>query len=728
MPALEPAVTLQSFVVFGDLLKHLRRRARLTQRELSIAVGYSEAHISRLEQNHRPPDLAALTALFIPALYLENEPELVVRLMELAAAARGERLPPAGSLTVTRSMAQEIVETIEIAEEVAPNNLPLPLTSFVGREREMADIKHWLASARLVTLTGAGGSGKTRLALEVGGYLLADYRDGVWLVELASLADPNLVWQTVAAALGVRETPECTLKEALAESLRRRHLLLVLDNCEHLVDAVARLAESLLRTCPKVTILATSREALNIPGEVHYRVSPLAVPDGSHRFSPASLLGYEAVRLFVERARYVLPSFTLTEANAPFVGQICRRLEGVPLAIELAAARLSVLAVDQIATRLDDAFTLLTSGSRTALPRHQTLWAVIDWSYRLLPEPEQALFRRLSVFSGGWTLEAAEHVAGDEGLQGGSQAIHHPILPPADILEWLSRLVAKSLVLVERPLAGEARYRMLETVRQYGQQQLSEAGEQAVIQERYFEFYFRLVERGELKFLGGGNKRRVWLEQLGREHDNLRTALELDPSSRLEVRLRLAGSLLWFWQSQGYMSEGLVYLEKLLALADEAGARSSGETAARAKALWALGGLAWSSGDPASGQLRLEESVRLWRQVGQVGRRGLAEALRELGIIATYSGDLDTARLALEESIRLWREMAVTWELALAFYNQGLFYETQGDLIAARLDYEASLEMFRALDEPSGQAVALFGLGHLAGRLGDYTIALVLLE
>jgi predicted ATPase len=728
MPASESAVALQSFVVFGDLLKYLRRRARLTQRELSIAVGYSEAQISRLEQNLRPPDLAALAALFIPALYLENEPEVAVRLMELAAAARGESLPLTGNITITRSVAQEITETIGTLEDGYPNNLPLQLTSFVGREPEMTEIKRWLVSARLVTLTGAGGSGKTRLALEVAAQLLANYREGIWLVELASLSAPELVAQTVAAALGVRETPDYPPIEALTQFLRRRRLLLVLDNCEHVVDTTARLAELLLRSCPNITILATSREALNIPGEVNYHVLPLTVPPqkGSRPFTPASLLGYEAVHLFVERAHHILPAFSLTKANALSVAQICRRLDGIPLAIELAAARLSMLTVEQIAARLEDAFTLLTSGSRTALPRHQTLWAVIDWSYALLSEAEQVLFRRLSIFAGGWTLEAAEEVTGVEAAKNRGQTSPQPALARADVLDLLSHLVDKSLVLVERSPVGETRYRMLETVRQYGFYRLNESDEQEIVRKQHFDFYLRLVEEAEPKLLR--HERQIWTERLEREHDNLRVALEFNAVSRLEGRLWLGGLMLWFWQSQGYMSEGLAYLEKLLVKAKEQEILSPSEVAGRAKALWAIGGLAWSSGDPATGQIHLEESVRLWRQISPAGRRGLAEGPRELGIIAIYNGDLETAQAALEESIQLWREMAAKWELALALYNQGLAYQTRGDLAAARLNYEESLAMFRALNESSGQAIALFGLGHLAGRQGDYATALPLLE
>jgi non-specific serine/threonine protein kinase len=278
---------------------------------------------------------------------------------------------------------------------------------------------------------------------------------------------------------------------------------------------------------------------------------------------------------------------------------------------------------------------------------------------------------------------------------------------------------------VEQPAAGEARYRMLETVRQYGQERLIEAGQQEVARGQHFDFYLRLVEEVDHRFLGG--EQRSLLERLEREHDNLRAALAFDLAARLEGRLRLAGSLCWYWQSKGAVSEGLAYLERLLTVAGKAGA-SPGETASRAKALWAIGSLLWYKGDPATGQAHLAESVRLWRQVGAAGQRGLAEALRELGIVATYAADLTTASAALEESIQLWRDMGATWELGLALYNRGLVYETRDELTAAGGDYEESLALFRALNEGSGMALAHFGLAHLAGRQGNHAAALALLE
>src|SRR5437016_7711615 len=298
-----------------------------------------------------------------------------------------------------------------------PSNLPSPLTSFIGRQREIEEVKRLLATARLLTLTGAGGSGKTRLAFHVGAEVLPAYADGVWAVEFASLPDPRLVPQTAATALGVPEHPGRSLTESLIQYLRARSALLVFDNCEHLVSACAALADALLRGCPTLRILATSREGLRVAGEVTYLVPPLSLPDADLLPPLQSLLQYEAVRLFAERAASHRPGFAVTDGNASTVVRVCRRLDGMPLAIELAAARVRVLTVEQIAARLDDRFHLLTGGSRTALPRHQTLRAAVDWSYDLLSAQERALLRRLSTFAGGWTLEAAEAICPGDGIE-----------------------------------------------------------------------------------------------------------------------------------------------------------------------------------------------------------------------------------------------------------------------------------------------------------------------
>ncbi len=372
---------------------------------------------------------------------------------------------------------------------VLSNNLPHQVTSFIGREREMAEVKRLLAATRILTLTGPGGCGKTRLALRVAADLLEEFANGVWLAELAALSDSALVPQAVASALGVREESGRSLLATLADYLQPKQLLLVLDNCEHLIGACAPLAAALLRACPRLKILALSWEVLGIAEEVTYHVPALSLPDLRRLPSLEHLTQYEAVRLFIERAADALPTFAVTNQNARAVAQVCYRLDGIPLAIELAAARVKVLSVDQIAGRLDDRFRLLTSGSRAAPPRLQTLRATMDWGYDLLLEKERLVLRRLAVFAGGWTLEAAEAVCAGDGVEG------------FEVLDLLTRLVNKSLVSAEEQ-GEETRYRMLETVRQYAWEKLLESGEADVMRGRHRDWDQRMAERAEPEFHG----------------------------------------------------------------------------------------------------------------------------------------------------------------------------------------------------------------------------------
>src|SRR5579884_1453224 len=495
-------------------------------------------------------------------------------------------------------------------------NLPVQLTSFIGREKEMEEIKRLLSRTRLLTLTGSGGCGKTRLAAQVGADLLADFADGVWLVELAAIADPALVPQTVASTLGIREEPGQRLLETLQQHLKPKSLLLLLDNCEHLSAACAQLAETLLQACPNLRILASSREALGIAGELAYRVPSLSLPElprlpSAEAALVPALARCEATRLFVERAALSYPGFALTEQNAPAVAQVCVRLDGIPLAIELAAARIKVLSADQIAARLDDRFRLLTGGSRTALPRQQTLRALIDWSYDLLSEAERTLLRRLSVFLGGWTLEAAEAVCADAShappraaamgagehaaapLEAGSRENAGGPVAAEAVLDLLSRLVDKSLVLVEESAEAEARYRLLETVRQYSRDRLMESEEARDLRCRHRDWFLTLAEGAERRLRGPDQV--AWLNRLAQEHDNLRMALEwcrAEEDAGAEAGLRLAGALWRFWRVRGYLSEGRERLEAALAQAS-----ASERTAQRAKALYGLAALAWGQGD-----------------------------------------------------------------------------------------------------------------------------------
>ncbi len=553
--SLSPAVSPDKFTAFGDLLKYLRRRAGLTQRELSIAVGYSDTQISRLEQNQRVPDTATLTALFVPALHLEHEPAWATRLLDLAAAARAEGEP--------EERGSEI--------RTPPHNLPLQLTSFIGREKEIAEVKRLLRGpdrtglqdpsglVRLLTLTGAGGVGKTRLALQVASDLLQSFPDGVWLIELAPLSDPALVPQTVAVVLGVKEEPGRPLQATLTDHLRGKQALLILDNCEHLVQASAQLAEAVLRTCPDVRLLATSREMLGVAGERALYVPSFSLPD-PHTFPPVGadpvsapvsalmsalsvLTQSEAIRLFVDRAASVMPGFSLTPDNAPAIVQICQRLDGIPLAIELAAVRVKVLRVEQIAVRLADAFRLLTGGVRTALPRQQTLQATMDWSYDLLSEAERRLFNRLSVFAGGWTLEAAEAVCADvvgADPRVGPGAGADTQISPDDILEQLTQLVNKSLVLAEREQGEETRYRLLEIIRQYALVKLAVSGEADAVRRQHAEYFLALAESGMSSNPAFGPLQPAWLDRMEKEHDNVRTALTWSQSVTDSAELGLS--------------------------------------------------------------------------------------------------------------------------------------------------------------------------------------------
>jgi predicted ATPase/class 3 adenylate cyclase/Tfp pilus assembly protein PilF len=591
--------------------------------------------------------------------------------------------------------------------DVLPNNLPVQLTSFIGREREMADVKRSLATTRLLTLTGPGGTGKTRLALQVAADLLGEYPDGVWLVELAALVEPALVPQAVASALGVREEPGRTLTETLADSLRPKQLLLVLDNCEHLVAASATLAHALLRACPQLQFLTTSREALGITGETVFRVPSLSLPD-PQRLSPVEDLSqYEAVRLFIDRSLMSQPRFAVTNENAPAVAQVCYRLDGIPLAIELAAARVKVLSVEQIAARLDDRFRLLTGGSRTALPRQQTLRASIDWSYDLLSEAERRLLRRLSVFAGGWTLGAAEAICAGDGIDA------------YEILDLLTQLVAKSLVSVDEQEA-EARYRLLETIRQYGAEQLRGSGEEAALRGRHRDWYLALAEEAEPELVGPAQGE--WLDRLEGEHANLRAALGWSVEhGEAEAGLRLGGALGRFWGVRGYLTEGRERLTELLALAG-----GLGRTEVRSKALHAAGVLAQVQGDYRAARALYEECLVLHRELGNTG--GTASSLNNLGQVAFHQGDYATARSLYEQALAIRRDLGDKRGIASSLNNLGGVAQEQGDFAAARALYEECLLMARELGDRWGTAVSLNNLGKVAEYQGDYSAARSLYE
>ncbi len=635
-------------------------------------------------------------------------PALEAIILKLLAKSPDDRFASAQALAT--ALAAVAVQVQSRGER--RSNLPIQLSSFVGRERELAQARGLLASSRLVTLTGAGGCGKTRLAIRLAAELVAEFPNGVWLVELGALSDSNLVAQSVASGLGLGEEPGHSLLDTLTDYLRGKHLLLLLDNCEHLIAACAQLAEVLLQACPNLRILATSREALGIAGENPLAVPPLAVPNPGalapdEADLPSRLLTYEGVRLFVDRAVAIHPEFTLTNANAQAVAQICHRLDGIPLAIELAAARVKALSVEQIAARLDDRFRLLTGGSRTALPRHQTLQALIDWSYDLLSKPERVLLRRLSVFAGGWTLEAGEGVCPSDGIEA------------TDVLDLLTRLVERSLVLVERR-NGEARYRMLDTIRQYARAKILEAGEAEQIRTRHLDFFLRLAEEAEPELRG--LEQPTWLRRLETEYDNLRVALDWSQgSAESESGLRLAGALFRFWLLRGHVDEGRHWLEGTLSRADP-----TLRTTARAKALRGAGFLAIGHGNLPAGRSRSEQSLAISRELGEP--EGIADSLHGLGRAAYFQGDYPAARSLFEESLAVSRSVNYAWGCANALYRVGMVSMIQGDYPQARPHFEESATIFRELGDKWSLSYSLSALGEEAFRRGHYDLARTVLE
>ncbi len=593
--------------------------------------------------------------------------------------------------------------------EATPNNLTQQLTSFIGREEQLAELRRLLAGYRLLTLTGSGGCGKTRLCLQVAADSLERFPDGAWLVELASLSDPGLVPQTVATVLSLKEEPGMTIGQTLTDHLKDKRLLLVLDNCEHLLDGCARLADALLHRCPDVTILASSREALGIGGEKTYRVPSLSLPDPKQAHTPASVTPFEAVQLFNDRALLARSGFQVTDQNAAALASICRRLDGIPLAIELAAARVRSLTIDEINGKLDHRFQLLTGGSRTALPRQQTLRALLDWSYDLLNATEQALFCRLAVFAGGWTLDVAEQVC-----------VGQPVEKVA-ILDLLTFLADKSLVVAEER-DDATRFRMLETVRQYARERLLESGEEARWQGRHLTHFLGMAEEAEPHLTATDQK--AWLDRLETEHDNLRSVLAWTstPGGDAVAGLRLAGAIWRFWYVRGYLGEGRAWLSRILLapLPDEPTA------AARAKALDGAGMLVRRQGDHAAARALHEKALVIQRGLGD--RPGIASSLSNLGIVAREQNDNATAKALYEESLALRRELGDQWGIGAALNNLGLVVLHDGDYPAARALYGESLKVFRDLGNRQAMASPLSNLGRVAYQQGDYAGARALIQ
>jgi predicted ATPase/DNA-binding NarL/FixJ family response regulator len=509
------------------------------------------------------------------------------------------------------------------------------LSTFIGREREIATVEQLLTKTRLLTLTGAAGIGKTRLALQVATQLWRQTSSHILFVELAAVTDPNQLAQTVASDLGLNEQPDQSSVYAVIEALQRGSTVLVVDNCEHVIQASAMLADVLLRECGELRILATSREPLHLAGEIVWPVPPLPLPAPHTQQSLSHIAESAAVRLFVDRARANMPEFTLDERSAAATAQVCSRLDGIPLAIELAAARISVLSVQQIAERVDDALSLLSKVPRNSPEGRQTLRATIDWSYNLLSEAEQRLFKRLSVFSGGWRLEAAEAVCADATTK------------PTEVLDVLDGLTAKSLVQCEPQVHGVYRFRLLETLRQYAREKLITQGEQSQLRQRHAEFFLGLAERVQPELLGHGAP--VALDRLEEEHDNLRASLQwLLDRSDTERAQRLAGALGRFWQLRCHFAEGQMWVTRALALST-----AQQRTCDRARCLHILGNLMSGRGDLVAADEASREALSIWRDLGNIADQ--AWTLYTLGQNAWRRGDYVQAKDLLKESVAISR-------------------------------------------------------------------------
>ena len=580
--------------------------------------------------------------------------------------------------------------------DARPNNLPVQLTSFIGREKEITDVKKILTGARLLTLLGPGGTGKTRLSLQTAADLIDEFENGVWIIELAALLDPYLLPNIIMETLGIKEEPGKSSENILFDHLKKKEILIILDNCEHLIEACSALAEKLLQNSQKIKIIATSRESLRCEGEITHKVLSLSHPDPAQKITPIQLSQFEAVRLFIERALAVNPDFRVSNENAPALAQICFQLDGIPLAIELAAVRIKVLPVEKICEKLDDRFRLLTGGKRTALPRQQTLRALIDWSYGLLTDEEKIFWRRLSVFSGGWTLSDAEEICSDE------------LLNKYDILELTNSLVEKSITIY---LEIPGRYRMLETIKQYGYERLKEAGEDKIFKNRHLNYYLNLCESAVPDFSGA--KARSWFRRFDDEYPNIQSALNhsLEINSNVEGH-RLAGAMTKYWDFRGHLSEASNWLDKLLQKTDGI----SQLQIANSKRI--AGIFATQQGKNISAAKFIEESLDIYRNLED--KNGLSNSLNTLGLIESDLGNYKRARALQEENLMIKRELKQELGISSALNSIGLVVLAEGDLENAEKYFKESFEIAEEIGNDEYIGIGLNNLGQVYAMRGDY--------
>jgi predicted ATPase/DNA-binding XRE family transcriptional regulator/Tfp pilus assembly protein PilF len=659
---------MQEEISFGQWLRKQRRTLDLTRQAFADQVGCAEVTLRRIEAGSLKPSRQLASILLEKIGISETErPQWI-------SFARGLAGFPSQSPTALNK---------------PKSNLPAQLTTFIGREKEQADVVGLIAKHRLVTLTGPGGVGKTRLSIKVGAQSLSSYPDGVWLVELAPILEPLLVPRTTAIAIGLRDEPQRPVIDMLSDDLREKDMLIILDNCEHLLDACASLVGALLKHCPRLKILATSREALGILGESLYPVPSLELPDFQHLLE--NFRRYESVRLFEERAQLIRMNFSLTLENTPAVAKICTHLDGIPLAIELAAARVGTFSAEQIAVRLEESFSLLTTGNRTALPRHKTLQATIEWSYDLLSSEEQTLFRRLSVFVNSWTLEAAESICSDVNVKS------------KVIIALLTQLINKSLVIKDE-MEDETRYRMLETIRQFACEKLMESEEDQVSIKAHAEYFLNFVEEVEPQLTGA--EQIIWINHLEVEYDNLRAALDWFIRTRHgNSALRLASALGRFWHIRGLFREGREFLKHAIQIGIDS------DKNLQAKALCWDGILAYTQGDYEIAQSTLNHSLAISYVLED--KRGMADALYFIGVINRIQEDHTEAQESFEESLKLRYGLNDMHGVANALINLGSLFQSRGDNARALEMFQESLEIFHELAYKRGIAYSLLNLGNV---------------
>lgn len=588
--------------------------------------------------------------------------------------------------------------------DARPNNLPVQLTNFIGREKEIEEVKKSLAETHLLTLAGPGGTGKTRLCLQAAAEVIDDFANGVWFVDLAPLKDEKLLLQTVAHVIGVKEIPKTELLNTITDFLKEKEILILLDNCEHIIDSCSLLAETLISNCPELKIMATSREALRCRGETMYYVTSLELPDLNSDTTFEKLTQYESVRFFIEKAVSLKQGFQVTNSNAPYVAEICHKLDGIPLAIELAAARIKVLSVEQISERLNDRFNLLISGNRTALPRQQTLRALIDWSHDLLSVKEKLLWKRLSVFAGGWTIEAAEKVCSCEELK------------QNEILDILSNLVDKSLVIYDEQTN---RYSMLETIRQYGEEKLDAALELDEIMKRHLSYYVEFA--GMAKINLSGSEQKNWMNRLDDESSNFQVALVSSIVRGYRLKgIQLVLSVCRYWEVRGFISQAKNWLKEFLNSPEEI------PEIEKAGLLQWSGTFEWITGNYANAKSFYEEGFLIHSKLNN--KTGIAVSLNNLGLIYNITGEHEKSKEYTEQSHKIFSELGDKAQMADSLLNLGSTLINLNDMEKAKSVFEECLVMYREIGDTRGIGMILTNLGSIHGYNKDYESARVYFE